>query len=214
MSARMYRAGMLSGVAFALLLFFGVSSMISSTPDTSHKSASVVSKLWATWAADSGHRNSVIIGGFLTVLAAIALVWFASALRARVAPGNSPLMGFAVLAAGGVAASTVGPLAITGGHAFGDDPVPTDGNVIWFVFSLAFPALMVVAGLAIAAFIATIAVAGRGTLPMWLIVFGWLAAVAAVFSVEFLPLIVVVLWFLTAGIYGALRPAAGAGAEV
>src|SRR4051794_21401681 len=115
-SLRAYRAAMLAGVAFALLLFFGSGQMFGSTPDTSNKTADVVSKLWATWLADSGHRTSVIIGAFLCMLAAIALVWFAAALRTRVAPGSTPLMGFAVLAAGGIAAGTVGPLAVTGGH--------------------------------------------------------------------------------------------------
>lgn len=198
---------MLAGVAFALLLFFGATQMFSSTPDTSDKTADVVSQKWATWITDSGHRTSVIIGAGLCMLAAIALIWFASAIRTRVAPGSSPLMGFAVLAAAGVAAGTIGPLALTGGHAFGDEPVTTNGDVIWFTFSLAFPGLLVVFGLAVAAFIATVVVTGRRVLPMWLVVFGWIAVVAAAFSVEFLPVVVVLLWFVAAGIYGALRPA-------
>jgi hypothetical protein len=200
---------MLSGVAFALLLFFGATQMFSSTPDTSDKSADVVSRLWADWVTDSGHRSSTIVGSFLCMLAAIALIWFASALRTRVAPGSGPLMGFAVLAAAGVGVGIVGPLALTGGHAFGNDPVPVNGDVIWFTYSITFPALLVMFGLAIAAFIATVCVTGRGVLPMWLIVFGWIAAVAAVFSVEFLPVILVLLWFVAAGIYGAVRPAGG-----
>lgn len=208
MSVRAYRAAMLSGVAFALLLFFGVSSMFSSTPDTANKSNDEVVQKWASWAADGDNRTSVIVGSFLTVLAAIALVWFASALRARV-PGDTPLFGFALLAAGGVAGSTIGPLAITGGHAFGDDPVPTDGHVIWLVFSLAFPALLVVFGLAAAAFIATFVIAGRRVLPIWLIVFGWLAVLGGVFAVEFVPTIVVLLWFVAAGIHGCVRPVPG-----
>lgn len=201
---------MLAGVAFALLLFFGVTTMVGSTPDTSHKTASDVAARWARWVASSGHRHSVIVGGFLTALAAIALIWFASAMRARVAPGSGPLMAFATLAAVGVAAASAGPLAITGGHTFGSDPVPTDGHVIWLTFSLVFPTLFVVASWGLAAFIATVVVSGRGVLPMWLIVFGWIAVVAAVFAVEFLPIIVVLLWFVAAGIYGAVRPVGAA----
>lgn len=206
MSVRMYRAAMLSGAAFALLLFFGASTMFGSTPDTANKSADVVAQKWATWIADSGHRSSVIVGAFLAILAAIVLIWFASAIRARVAPGNSPLMGFAVLAAGAIGASVLGPLALTGGTAFGDDPVPTDGNTIWMAFSLAFPALLAVFGLAIAAFIATIVVVGRPVLPMWVVVFGWIAVLGGVLGVYFIPVGVVLLWFLAVGIWGAMRP--------
>ena len=207
MSIRAYRAAMLSGSAFALLLFFGSGQMFSSSPDTSNKTSEVVAQKYAAWLRDNGDRHSVVIGGFLIILAAIALVWFASAFRQRFAPAGAPLMGFAVLAAVGVAASAVGPLALAGGSAFGDDPVPTDGNVIWLVFSLSFPALLVIFGLASSAFIATLLVAGRGALPMWLVIFGWLAVLAGIFGVEFVPMAIVLLWYLVAGIYGAVRPA-------
>lgn len=198
---------MLSGAVFALLLFFGAGQMFGPTPDTSNDSADTVARKYAAFLTDSGDRTQVIIGCFMVVLAAIALVWFASALRVRFAPAGAPLMGFALLAAVGVAASTVGPLALTGGHAFGDDPVSTDGQLIWMVFSLAFPAVLVIFGLASSALIATIVVVGRGALPMWLVIFGWLAVVAGIFAVEFLPMAVVLLWYLAAGIYGAIRPA-------
>lgn len=214
MSVRAYRAAMLAGVAFALLLFFGVTEMFSSTPDTADKSAGTVTKQWASWISDSGHRSSTIVGAFLCMLAAIALVWFASALRTRVAPGSGPLMGFAVLAAAGVGAGIIGPLALTGGHAFGNDPVPVNGDVIWFTFSITFPALLVMFGLASAAFIATACVTGRGVLPMWLIVLGWIAVLGGIFAVEFIPMIAVLVWFLAAGIYGAIRPAGAAPAAV
>jgi hypothetical protein len=201
---------MLSGAVFALLLFFGAGIMFGSTPDTSNKSADVVAQKWSAWITDSGHRTSVIIGSFMIVVAAIALVWFASAFRVRFAPAGAPLMGFALLAAGGAAGAVVGPLALAGGHAFGDDPITADGNVIWMVFSLSFPALLVVFSLASSALIATIVVVGRGSLPMWLVVFGWIAVVAGIFGVEFLPMGLVLLWYLAAGIYGAVRPAPAA----
>lgn len=206
MSVKAYRAAMLSGVAFALLLFFGVGQLFSSTPDTSNKSADEVTAKWASYLADSGHRTSIVVGTGLVMLSAIALVWFATAMRARVAPGNSPLLGFALLAATGIAAVSVGPLTLVGGHVFGNDPIPVDGSVIWIVFSFAFPALLVWFGLAAAAFLATVAVAGRGVLPSWLTWFAWLAALGGVFAVEFIPMILVALWFIAAGIHGALRP--------
>ena len=207
MSVSAQRAGMLSGVAAALLLFFGTTTMISSTPDTAHKSADEVAQKWATWIDDSGHRTSALIGGFLVILAAIAFIWFACTIAARLAGASQVLIGFAILAAVGMAAGAAGPLALTGGHAFGDDPVPTDGNVIWLVYSLAFPMILVVFGLAASAFIATAVVAGRRVLPMWLVVFGWIAVVGGMFGVLFIPIVLVLLWLIAAGIYGAVRPA-------
>lgn len=210
MSVASVRAGMLSGVACALLLFFGASLMFGSTPDTSNKSADEVAQKWATWIDDSGHRTAALIGGFLVILAAIALVWFACTLAGRLARGSQVLIGFAILAAAGLAVGAAGPLALTGGHAFGDDPVPTDGNVIWFVFSLAFPLILAVFGLAASAFIATVAVVGRRMLPMWLVVFGWIAVLGGIFAVAFIPVVLILLWLIAAGIYGAVRPTAQA----
>jgi hypothetical protein len=190
---------MVAGVAFALLVFFGASSMFSSTPETKKSdTAAQVAQKWATWIGDSGHRDSVIVGSFLLVLAAIALIWFASAIRGRLTNAGSPLMGFAVLAAVGLAAGTAGPLALVGGHAFGSEPLTTDGNVIWLLF--------VVFGLGCSAFIATVLVTGRGVLPMWLVVSGWIAVVAGLLGILFITMVVVLLWFLAAGIYGAVRP--------
>jgi hypothetical protein len=139
------------------------------------------------------------------VLAALAFVWFASALRSRL-DTVGPMYGFALLAAMGLAGAISGPLALVGGTAFGDDPLPTDGNVIWFVFSISFPALLVIFALSLAAFLVCVALAGRGVLPMWLIIFAWIAAVGAAFGVEFLPMALPLLWLLAAGIYGAIRP--------
>jgi hypothetical protein len=207
MTVRAYRTAMIAGAAFALLLFFGSSLVDASTPSTKKSdTADAVAQKYVTWLNDSGHRTSVIIGGFMLVLAAIALVWFASAVASRFATPGHPMLGFALLAAVGVAASIAGPLAVVGGHAFGDEPLTNDGHVVWLLVESAFPLLLLVFGLACAAFIASVLVAGRGALPMWLIVFGWVGFLGAVASIFFIPLALTLLWFLAAGIYGAVRP--------
>jgi hypothetical protein len=213
MSVRSYRAAMLSGVAFAVLLFVGATTMFSGTPSVKKSDPpNLVAQKYVTWLDDSGHRTSVLIGGFLVVLAAIALVWFAAALRERYAGRGNPMYGFALLAAAGLAASTAGPLAVVGGHAFGNEPLTNDGHAIWLVVESGFPLLLIMFGLACAAFIATIVVSARGEMPTWLVVFGWVAVIGALLAVEFIPLVLVVLWFIAAGIYGFMRPAAPAAA--
>jgi hypothetical protein len=210
MTVRAYRAAMVAGAAFALLLFFGSGLVDSSTPSTKKSdSADSVAQKWVTWLNDSGHRTSVIIGAFMLVLAAIAFVWFASAIASRFARLGSPTLGFAVLAAVGVAASTAGPLAVVGGHTFGNEPLMNDGHVIWLLVSTAFPMLLLVFGLPCAAFLASLLISARGVLPTWLVVFGWIAFVASVASILFIPLILTLLFFLVLGIYGAVRPATG-----
>jgi hypothetical protein len=207
MSVQSFRAASIAGAASALLLFFGAGQLFGPTPDTSNKSADEVAALWVKFINDRDHRTSIVIGTFLIVLGAIGLIWFAGALRERIGLGPGPMYGFALLAAVGAAAATVGPLTLVGGEEFSSDPLPTDGHVIWMVFSLAFPFLLVVFGFGMSAFLVSVALTGRAVLPAWLIWFAWLGAIAGIFGVLFIPMAVVLLWLLVAGIYGALRPA-------
>jgi hypothetical protein len=207
MDARTDRAGMLSGAAFAILLFVGANLMFAGQPNTSSKdSASTIAQKWVASLQSSSHRSKLIVGAFLVMLAALALIWFANTLRNRYAPSGTPLMAFATVAAVGVAASVAGPLVLVGGHAFGNEPLPTDGNVLWAVGSLMMPMLLVVYGFGLAAMLATFAVAARASLPRWLLVFTWIVAVASLASVEFFPLLLGLVYLLVVGIWGGLRP--------
>src|ERR1700748_1277178 len=124
MSARSYRAAMISGAVFAILLFVGTGQIYGNTPDTSKSdSADTIASRYVAWLADSGHRNMVVVGAVMMVLAAIALLWFAAAMANGRGAAGSPMFGFAILAAVGVAGAAVGPLAVVGGHAFGDEPL-------------------------------------------------------------------------------------------
>lgn len=208
---RSNRVGMISGIAFPILLFVGGSLLFSSGPDTSKGDASTVAQAWLKTMNDSGNRLQIIIGGFVMTVAALALVWFATSLRDRFAiASSSPLQGFALLGAVGIAAAMVGPLAIAGGHSFGGEPLPTDGTVIWFITDLTYPALLVIFGFASSAFITAflLGTKGRYVVPAWLAGFGWLAVLAGVLGVLFLPMAIVLLWYLALGIYGVRSPAA------
>lgn len=202
---RSFRAGMMSGIAFPILLAAGVVLLIAPSPDTSKGTGPQVAAAWLKTMRDSGDRMQIIIGGFLMVLAALALVWFAGALRDRFAiRASSPLLGFAIVGAFGIAAAMVGPLAIAGGQSFGGEPQPTDGTTIWLITDLTFPALLVVFGFASSAFITAflLGTRGRNVVPAWLAGFGWLAVLAGIVGVLFLPMIIVLLWYLALGIYG------------
>ena len=205
MDVRSLRAGMLSGAAFALLLFWGMNLMLGSEPNTSDKdTAATTAQKWVAVINSSSHRNKMLLGGFVVVLSAIALLWFANTLRNRYAAGDSPLMAFAIFAAVGVAATAVGPMTLVGGHVFGNEALPSDGQLMWLLGDVSMPFLMVVYGFGAAALLATFAVVARAALPKWLLVFTWLAAVASLASVEFFPLLFVMLYFLVVGIWGAV----------
>jgi hypothetical protein len=209
MEIRAYRAAMVSGIVFPILLVVGTGLILGAGPDTSKGSAARVAQAWVNTINDKGDRTKIIIGSFVVVVSALALVWFAMALRNRFARPGNPMFGFALLAAIGLIGGIVGPLAVAGGHSFGGEPTPTDGTAIWMVNDLAFPFLLVIFGLASAAFIAALLLTSRGSLPTWLVVFGWLAALAGVLGVLFLPMIILLLWYLVIAIYGLVRaPAA------
>ena len=200
------RAGMAAGIAFPILMFLGTTMIFSHTPDTSETTASQLAQDWVDTMKSSSDRRAIIIGSILLVLAALALIWFASAMRDRYAIGvGGPLVPFAVLAAVGVACSAAGPLAIAGGITLGDEPLPSDGTAIWYLTDLMYPMLLLVFGLAVAAFISTLLLAGRRSLPMWLVIFGWVAVLGGVLALMFLPALLTLLWFLAAGIYGVIR---------
>lgn len=209
MNLRTYRAGMAAGIAFPILLFIGVNLLLSSGPDSAATdSSSAIAAKWVAAVNDDGKRLSMIIGSFILMLAALSLIWFAAALRERLAGPGSPMFGFALLAAAGIAGSMVGHLGVVGGFTFGRQALTSNGDVIRSVTDMAFPLLLVVFGMAGAAFIAATCVALRSAgWPSWLVYFGWVAAVAGLFGVLFMPLIVMLVWFLAAGIVGFTQAA-------
>lgn len=209
MNVRSDRAGMLSGAAFAILLFWGMNLILGSQPDTNSKDTAVsTAQKWVSVVNSSSHRHKIVLGGFIVMLSAIALILFVNTLRNRYAAAGTPMMAFGLLATVGVVGTVVGPLAVVGGYTFGNEALPTDGNVMWFVSELAMPSLLIVFAFAASALLATFAVVARAALPKWLLVFTWLAAVASLASVEFFPLLFVMLYFLVVGIWGGVRPSA------
>lgn len=202
MSARAYRSAMAAGVAFPVLLFIGVLMTVVSAPDTKDgQSAEQVARAYAALFVDSSDRTRIIVGSVFLMLAAVALLAFASALAGRLTRPGSPMRPFATLAAVGVAATMVGPLALAGGITFGSEPAQVDGNVARAVFGLSYPCLLVIFALACAAFIATACLnADRAGWPRWLVVFGWIAAGGGVLGLLFLPLLFTLLWFIAAGV--------------
>jgi hypothetical protein len=204
------------GVVFAVLFVIGVvlASQSPSDTDKVKNSPTELTKMWHDFYSDSGHRWSIIIGFFLVVAAAIALVVFASELRERLVAAGASGAGrlafagsllFAALSMAGTAAMAW----IPGAKQFGRSAVP-EGELNYLASQLGFGTLLVGGGASAALLLVT---AGRGAvrtrlLPSWL---GWAGVVIGVvlffLSVLFIPMVLLALWVLAAAIVMIRKPA-------
>jgi len=202
------------GVVFAVAYFVGVTLMLGPTPSDEHSGQPV--KYAADWNrvfADSGKRNQMLVGAYVLAIACIAIVVFGSHLRDRLAAAGAATSGRLAFA-GSIMFATItlaGGTAVVwlaGAKAFGSTPLPR-GELAYLAPQLGY-ALLLLGGGATAALM--LVASGFGSarsraLPAWL---GWAGVVVGVlvfaFGVFFMPMILLVLWVLIAGIVGLRRP--------
>jgi hypothetical protein len=205
------RRAMVAGIAFVVLFLVGVILNFSNTPETkSSETSAAVAQKWVSYLSSSSHRTSLLVSGYLLILAGLAFVWFTIGLRAwlaRDAAVGRLISNLGVLGAGAMAAAAMGGTAVAGGVAFGNEAVPQSGDAIRVVMGMFYPFLFVVFGLTSALLIATVAVTARrnGALPRWLAYAGWLAVLGCLAGVFGPPFILVVLWYLAVSIVGLTR---------
>ena len=180
----------------------------------------------AAWYGSSGNRGHVNIGWVLTALGLFSLIWFVAALRERVhaaeqessAPGT--FLSTIVLAGGTIyVAVAMAGIALTDGiKTMSDDTY--HHQVYSGVIHAANDAtylMVTTGGVAIATLIFAVSAAVRRyeILPRWVSWFGFVAGVAALFSIFFFTMIVWLLWVAVASVSLFLqsRPAATATRE-
>jgi hypothetical protein len=205
------RRAMAAGIAFVVFFVAGVLLNFGDTPNIkSSDTNAVVAQKWVTELSGSGHRAGLLVSAYLLILAGLAFIWFTTGLRAWLAPDlaiGRIISSLGVLAAGAMAAAAMTGAAVAGSIAFGNNPVPQNGDAIRLVMEPFFPFLFVVFGLVSAALIATVAVAvmRTGILPRWVAYTGWIAVLGSVAGVFFLPFVLALLWYLVVGIMGLIR---------
>jgi hypothetical protein len=214
MNGRFYRWADMAGIGFVVLLVVGALMAFTSQPNfKKHDSpATIAEKIFKVYHS-SGDRAVIIIGAYLMVLSALALIWFAVGLRGRlVAAGHSPeagrlVLGFAGLGAVAISVSALAMATISGSYVFGNEPLPTNADAIRVIDDLGPGVLLVIFGLSAAALIATVTIVDwkGGLLPRWLSRAGIIGVLAAVLAVVFVPLILVMAWFLAVAIVGLRR---------
>jgi hypothetical protein len=202
-----------AGIVFVALMFFGT-FLVSDFPN-----ADASQQKFVDYLSDSGNQTRNIIGAYMWVLGALALLWFATRLRnvLRDAKGETSILPNLVFGAGVIYSALMMVSAVTfASVAYAvkvlDAPV-TNTDLVRVLPQLAWIVLLLGAGFAAIVLIVASCVAGvqTGILPRWL---GWLGAVAAillVFDLAYQNIVPFLVWVLAASIV-LLRRRAGASA--
>lgn len=207
----------LSGLVFVVLAVVGSALLFDGPSDSSP------AKMTAYYQSSS-HRLHINIGWILTGLGLFALIWFVAALRERVraseqaTPEEGTFLSTIVLVGGTVyiAVAMAGIAVADGIRTMSDDTY--QHRVYSGVIHAASDAsylLVVTGGAAMAALIFATSVAVRryAILPRWISWFGFVAGVAAIFSVIFFTMIFWLLWVAVASIALFLSSRAPVGAR-
>ena len=199
----------LSGLVFVVLAVVGALLLFDGP------SGSSPAKM-ASYYGKASNRDHINIGWILTGLALFSLIWFVSALRERVretelaTPEQGTLLSTILLVGGTVyiAVAMAGIAVADGIRTMSDDTYhhAVYSGVIHAAGDASYM-LTVTAGAGMAAFIlsASLAIRRSEILPSWLGVFGYVAAVAALFSVVFFTMLVWLLWIAAASVALFLR---------
>jgi hypothetical protein len=149
-----------------------------------------------------------IVSAFLLVLAAVALVIFLALVvrQLRAARPDRDVTAQVVFGGGLVLAAAIafGGIAMAQMSAaieIGDIPIPS-ADVLRTAEQLGFGLLLVAGGLFAALTVAAVSFGARGTglLPAWLVTTGYVVAVILLFSVMFIPLILLPLWAIAVAV--------------
>jgi uncharacterized membrane protein len=200
------RPWVVPAAAFGFAVLFVVGLLMSGT-DTKDKSADEVVSTFRD------NKSLNLVAGYLLVLAGLAFLPVAWAVLERVSAGLSPMGGHVarwsaqlfvtmVLVSGMFFASLAAAVSF-GGE---DDP-PAD--LIRFVPQIGYAILLAAGALCAGLFLALVSRAGQrsATVPQWFWVLGYVATVAMLAGVIFVPMVLLPIWAISAGLM-LRRPAA------
>ena len=203
-------AGVLAAVTFVVGLLF-----VSNSPDGSDTDAQVLA-----WYAHNGkHRPGILIGAFLLAFCGLLFLWFVSGLHQRLRAAEGPggrlanvalsgaLLFVGLLWLGGAALA-----AVPAAQAFGGEPPLNVADVARIVPNIGFGAILLFGAFgAIALIVATsILVARTRILPKWFAWLGFVASVALLFGVLFIPMVALPIWLLVGSVILFRMPSAEA----
>jgi hypothetical protein len=201
----------IAGIAFVVLYVFAM--FAAKTPDSSDPADTIA----AYYPDSKSHRVWMIAAAYILIAAAMLFLWFLSGLRSRLraAEGTDGTLSTLAFAAGVlfVGLVSVGGLALASVPAsisFAENKVPVSADTIEILMSLGYGAILVGGMLSAAVMIFTISVLTlrTGVLPKWSAWVGFLAAIALLFAVIWIPQIALLIWTLCVSGAMLARPAA------
>lgn len=164
---------------------------------------------WTSWFADEDNQTAAVGGIVAATLSSLVLVWFsalvASTLRSRLPDEGIPML---VLASGITAGVTLGigrVIASSMGAALAlapDFDVVPSAELLRSVEQIGIGVMLMVGGWSAALFVTALAAAARRSalLPAWLGTTGYVVGGLLLLSVFFLPLLLLPLYMLVAGV--------------
>jgi hypothetical protein len=203
------RVAPFAGIAFVVL--FVVAWFISQSPDSDDSSATI-----AAFYADEDKRVLMIVSAYLFIVAGLLFLWFLAGLRGRLRAaegGDGTLSAFAfaagIIFVGLLIAGALMLASVPAGISFGGADNPTNGETVNFIQSAGFGMILVGGMLSAAAMIVATSLLTLRTqvLPSWSAWLGFLAALALLFAVIWIPQIALVVWVIAISIV-LLRPPA------
>jgi hypothetical protein len=192
----------LAGAVFVPAFLLGL--FLANEPDPSNSPA-----VLAAWYGVRAHRVHLLLGAAMLCLAGLAWIVFVSGLRDRVAHGAAGRIATATSAMTASLLGVAGVLyaAVPAGMAFGGAPVPGP-DAARFLSMASYIAVGLFAMPAVSLTLVVVSLAARrsGALPAGLAWSGVCAAVLLLGSVEFFPMLALVLWVVAACVVLARRP--------
>jgi hypothetical protein len=184
------RAAGVAGLAFAAL--FVVSLVLL----RDHPAAGSSARQIADWYLHQNSRNISLVGLYLVPFAGIAFLWFIAVIRAHVGVREDRFLATVFLGSGVLFVTMLFAAAAAAGSSFAatrflGSPAPSP-DVVVFARGLAYAFLYVYGVRAGAVFMMVVSTIGRrtGALPGWLVLAGYVLAVALLVSVSFYRLTV------------------------
>jgi len=200
----------LSGIAFVVVYVVGM--ILVRTPDSNDPAETIA----AYYENSKSHRVQMIVAAYVLIAAGLLFLWFLSCLRSRlrVAEGGSGTLstlafGAGLIFVGLLSAGALALAAVPASISFAENKVPTGADTIQTAQSFGWGAILVGGMLSAAVMIFTVSILTlrTGALPRWSAWVGFLASIALLFAVIWIPQLALLIWALCVSGAMLARPA-------
>ena len=181
----------ITSILFALLTFIGM--VVADPPGGDYKESDIQSFL------AHGHRTACVVGVYLMLAGAVALLYLLATLRGRLSGRTGAFFAATGTVAGaawaiGAVLVTVVPLGLANGGAVAPEP-----HTVYMFTQVGFATLFAAGGILLG--VTLIALAATSLLPGWVRVVTLVAGILGLVSPAFFPFMALLVWGLVFGIW-------------